>query len=160
MAIHRHTSLAPIVTDPSTGCAGHGPNLSVHVDHAEAAEHLHSIGRLPARSRTGNQRSHDLCRVRHLISLSFPLASDESSCVIASMCVPDGEFQILNPTTQLALFSRCNDEICSTPRNITWNIYHGSFNATSGVTLWTPFNDTQIFENVEFFGNTTSTNGS
>ena len=94
MAIHRHTSLASIVTDPSTGCAGHGPNLSVHVDHAEAAEHLHSIGRLPARSRTGNQSSHDLCRVRHLLSLSLPLASDESSCVIASMCVPHGEFQL------------------------------------------------------------------
>ena len=161
MAIHRRPSLASIITDHSIGCAAHRSNLSVHGDHAEAAEHLDSIDRLPARSSADKQRSHDLCRVRHLLSLSPPLASDESSCVIASMCAPKGEFQLLNPTTQLALFSRCNDDddICSTPRNITWNIYHGSFNATSNVTSWTPFNNTQLFENIWFFGNMTSTDG-
>jgi hypothetical protein len=72
------------------------------------------------------------------------------------MCVPDGEFQLLNPTTQLALFSFCNDHNCSTPpRTITWNIYHGSVNATNNITSWTPFNNTQLYENIWFFGNVT-----
>ena len=87
MATHRHTSLASIVTDPSTGCAGHGPNLSGHGDHAEAAEHLHSIGRLPARSRTGNQRSRDLCRVRHLLSLSLSHLHRANLVVSLPRCV-------------------------------------------------------------------------
>ena len=75
------------------------------------------------------------------------------------MCVPDGEFQLLNPTTQLALFSRCYDDNCATPRNIMWNIYHGSFNVTSNVTLWTPFNNTQRYENMWFFGNSAGVHG-
>ena len=70
------------------------------------------------------------------------------------MCVPDGEFQRLNPTTQLALFSFCNDQPdCTTPRTITWNIYHGSVNTTNNITSWTPLNNTQLKENVWLFGN-------
>ena len=40
------------------------------------------------------------------------------------MCIPNFEFQLVNPTTQVALFSICIGN-CTTIQNITWNIYQG-----------------------------------
>ncbi|CAF1129895.1 unnamed protein product [Adineta ricciae] len=72
-------------------------------------------------------------------------------CIIQTMCIPNLEFQLVNPTTQVALFSACSGN-CSTIVNITWNVYFGSMNSSSNVTKWTMFNQTDVYENIWFFG--------
>ncbi|CAF4140166.1 unnamed protein product, partial [Adineta steineri] len=75
-------------------------------------------------------------------------------CVISTLCSPNLEYQLVNPTTQVALFSIC-DGICTTIQNITWNIYHGEMNSFSNLTTWTLFNQTG-YEKIWFFGTNTS----
>ncbi|CAF1452778.1 unnamed protein product [Adineta ricciae] len=72
-------------------------------------------------------------------------------CIIQTVCIPNLEFQLVNPTTQVALFSACSSN-CSTIVNITWNVYFGSMNSSSNVTKWTLFNQTDVYENIWFFG--------
>ncbi|CAF1525374.1 unnamed protein product, partial [Adineta steineri] len=77
-------------------------------------------------------------------------------CVISTMCVPDLEFQLLNPTTQVALFTLCIGT-CTNLQSIKWNIYQGSDNSTSSnSTQWILFNQTSSYENIWFFGTNTS----
>ncbi|CAF0785734.1 unnamed protein product [Adineta steineri] len=77
-------------------------------------------------------------------------------CVISTMCVPNLEFQLLNPTTQVALFTICIGT-CTNLQSIKWNIYQGSHNSTSSnYTQWTLFNQTSSYENIWFFGTNTS----
>ena len=59
------------------------------------------------------------------------------ACVISTMCISNLEFQLVNPTTQVALFSECLGT-CSTLMSITWNVYQG-LNSSSATTKWTPF---------------------
>jgi hypothetical protein len=66
------------------------------------------------------------------------------------MCIPNLEFQLLNPTTQIALFSVCLGN-CSSLINITWNIYQGS-NATLSTVHWTLFNQVVQYQTIWFFG--------
>jgi len=61
------------------------------------------------------------------------------------------EYQYINPTTQVALFSACLNN-CTTVENITWNIYHGSINSSSNITQWTLFNQMNSYRNIWFFG--------
>ena len=42
-------------------------------------------------------------------------------CVIKSLCSPNVEFQKVNPTTQIALFSFCINE-CPEEKKLIWNI--------------------------------------
>ncbi|CAF0788844.1 unnamed protein product [Adineta steineri] len=76
-------------------------------------------------------------------------------CVIWTMCTPNLEFQLVNPTTQVALFSLCIGD-CDNIQNITWNIYQGTTNISSNSTQWTLFNQMNIYENIWFFGWNTS----
>ncbi|CAF0892553.1 unnamed protein product, partial [Adineta ricciae] len=76
-------------------------------------------------------------------------------CVISTMCVPNIEFQLVNPTTQVALFSFCADN-CQNTEIITWNVYQGSVNISSNVTQWVLFNQMSAYENIWFFGRNTS----
>ena len=66
------------------------------------------------------------------------------------MCIPNLEFQLVNPTTQVALFSECLEN-CSTLMNITWKIYHG-LNGSLATMQWTLLNQTTQSENIWFFG--------
>ena len=66
------------------------------------------------------------------------------------MCIPNLEFQLVNPTTQVALFSKCLGN-CSTLINITWNIYQ-ALNGSSTPIRWTPFGQIDQYENIWFFG--------
>ncbi|CAF1412544.1 unnamed protein product [Adineta ricciae] len=79
-------------------------------------------------------------------------------CVIRTICSREVEFQLVNPTTQVALFSVCNGN-CMTLQQITWNVYYGERNSSSNVTQWILFNETSVW----FFGqntsNFTATNG-
>ncbi|CAF4283183.1 unnamed protein product, partial [Adineta steineri] len=76
-------------------------------------------------------------------------------CVIWTMCVPNLEFQFVNPTTQVALFAICNGN-CTTLESIIWNVYQGSSNSSSNVTQWILFNQMNTYENIWFFGRNTS----
>ncbi len=67
------------------------------------------------------------------------------------MCVPNMEYQLLNPTTQVALFSICIDNYSSLLK-ITWNIYQGLLNSTSNVVKWTQFNATISNQTAWFYG--------
>jgi hypothetical protein len=66
------------------------------------------------------------------------------------MCVPNLEFQLVNPTTQVALFSVCPGN-CLSIKNITWNIYQSS-NGSSSTVQWTLFNQINQYQNIWFFG--------
>ena len=67
------------------------------------------------------------------------------------MCIPHEEYQYVNPTTQVALYSRCT-EYCQTTDSITWNIYQGSHNASFNRTEWTLMNISQSDRDVSLFG--------
>ncbi|CAF1470524.1 unnamed protein product [Adineta ricciae] len=75
-------------------------------------------------------------------------------CVISTMCVSNLEFQLINPTTQVALFSSCF-ESCLSLLSITWNVYIGT-NETSSTIQWTPFKQFNQYQNSWFFGTNTS----
>jgi len=81
--------------------------------------------------------------------------------VIKSLCSPNVEFQKVNPTTQIALFSFCVNE-CSKEKKLIWNIYFGRINSTQNYTKWILFDQMTNFEDIWFFGrnttNFTSTN--
>ncbi|UJR08943.1 hypothetical protein I4U23_013195 [Adineta vaga] len=83
------------------------------------------------------------------------------ACVISTMCIPNVEYQYMNPTTQAALFSVCVNN-CSKADSISWNIYQGSVNVSSNVTQWSLFNQMNIYRDIWFFGintnNFTATN--
>ena len=66
------------------------------------------------------------------------------------MCIPNLEFQLVNPTTQVALFSNCFGN-CPLVINVTWNIYQG-FNASLSTIQWILLNQTQQYQNIWFFG--------
>jgi len=68
-------------------------------------------------------------------------------CVIVTLCSPNLEYQFVNPTTQVALFSLCTGN-CSLIQRITWNVYSGQANSS----LWILFNQTQNY----FFGKSSS----
>ena len=92
------------------------------------------------------------------IEIVFLLISREIMsfrCVISTMCIPDLEFQLLNPTTQVALYSICLGN-CSFLQNITWNIYQGQLNMSSNTTTWLLFDQSDNYENLWFFGSKTS----
>ena len=61
------------------------------------------------------------------------------------MCIPNLEFQLINPTTQVALFAICNGD-CINIQNIKWNIYQGSMNLSMNFTKWTLFNQILSYE--------------
>ena len=77
------------------------------------------------------------------------------------MCVGNLQFQRVNPTTQVALYSICISN-CTNIQNIKWNIYQGLQNSSSNSTQWILFNQMNSFNNIWFFGtnaiNFTSTN--
>ena len=63
------------------------------------------------------------------------------------MCVPNLEYQLVNPTTQVALFAVCMGN-CITLRSINWKVYQ----ATSNLTEWKLFPSMISYENIWFFG--------
>lgn len=91
-------------------------------------------------------------RVKHsLLILRICQAFVSPSCVIPGMCNADAEYQLINPTTQVALFSFCLDN-CSTIKDIIWHIYQGTENESVDLIQWFRFN-----QNVSIFGQFSAT---
>ena len=70
------------------------------------------------------------------------------SCVISSLCLPNLEDELINPTSQASFIAFCLWN-CSSSRNINWNIYQGKKNSSSSAstknfTQWTQFNPTNL----------------
>ena len=63
------------------------------------------------------------------------------------MCIPMGEYQYVNPSTQVALQSTCVSN-CQPVQNISWKVYQGSANGTQ----WIPYSQLTTFQNIWFFG--------
>ncbi len=62
------------------------------------------------------------------------------------------EFQLVNPTTQVALFALCIGN-CTGLQSIQWNVYSGQINAATNLTQWILFNQTtNSIVNKWFFG--------
>ena len=72
------------------------------------------------------------------------------------MCIPNMEYQLVNPTTQVALFSSCFDT-CQSLISITWNVYTGLITGANNTVQWTKFNQTNAYQNIWFFGKDFST---
>ena len=73
------------------------------------------------------------------------------SCVISTMCSSQSQYQRMNPTTQVAVYSVCLG-ICTSIQKIIWNIYQGVNNVSLSMINWTPFNQIQQYDNIWFFG--------
>ena len=72
--------------------------------------------------------------------------------MISTLCVPNMQYQFVNPTTQVALFSLCIGT-CPPISNITWRVYHGHMNSSTNAVLWTAFNQSSHYYDTWFFGN-------
>ncbi len=125
-------------------------NLSIHGPNGKSSQCFSSSHRLSTCPSWPHWSSADHCCVS--LSPSFPVKMllFLCSCVISTLCIPNVEFQLMNPTSQVALFSICVGS-CSLLRNISWKIYQGS-NATLSTVRWTLFNQTNLYENIWFFG--------
>ncbi len=56
------------------------------------------------------------------------------------MCIyDDDEYQLINPNTQISLYSECLNN-CSFDKIIHWNIYHSTRNLSTNILQWTRFN--------------------
>lgn len=76
---------------------------------------------------------------------------DFFSCVIWTLCIPNQEYQLINPTTQVALYALCFGN-CSNLQSIQWEIYSGEMNSSSNFTTWILFNQNNSIGDNWFFG--------
>ncbi|CAF1566718.1 unnamed protein product, partial [Adineta ricciae] len=72
-------------------------------------------------------------------------------CVISTLCSPNLEFQVVNPTTQVALYALCVG-VCQNIVSIHWNIYRGDDNSSANSTQWNLFQQMTIYDDIWFFG--------
>ena len=91
-----------------------------------------------------------LSMIRHIIHPSL-------RCVFVSMCRSADEYQRINPTSQVSLFSSCQEQ-CSGLMGVEWNMYQGHplhllANQTSASVQWQLLNQTDAFDQIWFFGN-------
>lgn len=77
------------------------------------------------------------------------------SCVITTMCAYNQEYQLINPSTQVALFS-VSDEACLPPCQIEWTTYASSLNFTSGDIAWNVFAASNSSDSIHFYGTNTT----
>ena len=70
------------------------------------------------------------------------------------MCITKNEYEIINPTTQIALTSFCIDNCLNLSSNlyVEWNIYYGTFNSTNNFVQWTMLENQTQYINTWIFG--------
>ncbi|CAF1353863.1 unnamed protein product [Adineta ricciae] len=77
-------------------------------------------------------------------------------CVIPTLCPLNLGYRLINPTMQLALFSRCESN-CQPIENIKWNLFYKSMNSPSSTSQWSSFEETDLYAKIYIFGaNTTN----
>ena len=85
------------------------------------------------------------------ISLFLSFHLNLFRCVIWTLCIPNMEYQLINPTTQVALYGLCYGN-CTNLQKIQWNIYSGQINPLTNLTSWILYNQTYPIGNNYFFG--------
>ncbi|CAF1478174.1 unnamed protein product [Adineta ricciae] len=77
-------------------------------------------------------------------------------CVVPTLCPLNLGYRLINPTMQLALFSRCESN-CQPIENIKWNIFYKSMNSPSSTIQWSSFEESDLYAKIYIFGaNTTN----
>ena len=74
------------------------------------------------------------------------------------MCIKKNEYEILNPTTQIALTSFCIDNCFNSSSNVDtqWNIYYGILNVTNNLVEWRLLENQTQYINKWIFGITSN----
>ena len=85
-----------------------------------------------------------------IVDESIPLIT--IGCVISTMCQVHLQYQLLNPTTQLALFAVCHEN-CLDVDHVTWKIYQRGNEENSS---WILFDQLVTYENRWLFGRHTT----
>lgn len=67
------------------------------------------------------------------------------------MCSFNQEYQFINPSTQVALFSVSEDP-CLLPCIIEWTTYTGSLSPISGDVIWNVFIAPNLSDSIHFYG--------
>ena len=67
------------------------------------------------------------------------------------MCIPNVEYQYINPNTQVSLSSMCVSN-CQPVQKIGWSIYQGTRLPSSNITQWTLYNKLATLQDIWFFG--------
>ena len=67
------------------------------------------------------------------------------------MCSANAEYQFINPTTQVALYSICLGT-CTGLLSINWSIYQGTMNQSSNTVQWALMNINNSQSDQRFFG--------
>jgi hypothetical protein len=128
-------------------------NISVHGLYAKSYKFISTSHWLSSCSsrRYSTKTSCDCVSYFSYQSISkFPIIVN-SSCVISTLCALNLEYQFVNPTTQVALFSVCTGG-CPSINSITWIVYSGVMNSSSNIVQWTPFSLMNQYQNIWFFG--------
>ncbi|CAF0739918.1 unnamed protein product [Adineta ricciae] len=76
------------------------------------------------------------------------------ACVISSMCSPNQEYQYINPSTQVALFSEYVGQ-SHTLSSISWTIHQGQNDSSTNIVRWSRFNHLSSSQKL-FYGMNTS----
>ncbi|CAF4464255.1 unnamed protein product [Rotaria socialis] len=76
-------------------------------------------------------------------------------CVITTMCSPNLEFQYINPSTQVSLYSQPANESL-TPNSIKWTVHQGFMNKSSDGENRTQFKEIANYPDNWFFGRETA----
>ncbi len=61
------------------------------------------------------------------------------------MCSPNLDYQYINPSTQVALYSDCVGKCNSPVLKINWKIYEGTNDSLTGVVKWKQFTNNLYF---------------
>ena len=157
MAFRWGTGFPKIITHPTGELIPVQRDLSTDGQHGQSTEPQRpSHGLSPRRS-----QRHTVSADRDWVS-GMQLKSQAHAChtlrrcVVTRLCAPDLQYQSVNPTTQVALFSDCMPQCTSAIINVTWTVYQGVMNSSSQTVQWTPFQSMSQYENIWFFGNRSS----
>lgn len=74
-----------------------------------------------------------------------------NSCVITTMCAFDQEYQFINPSTQVALYS-VSDEPCLPPCSIEWTTYAGTVHSITQEVIWNVHSAMSSAGKIHFYG--------
>jgi hypothetical protein len=154
MAIHGNGTVVEIIRETSCWCIEIQSNVSIHGSPTKSSQSFSARDWLlldtHRRYSTTDDR-HQVDRMHRESSVLTSLASHVCRCIISMTCVPDAEFQRVNPNTQVSLMSICMDE-CPSIDYIQWMVFSGSQVTARDFVQWTLFNQTDDYENVWFFG--------
>ena len=154
MAIQGNGSVVEIIRETSCRCIEIQSNVSVHGSSEKSSQSFSASDWLLLDTHRRYTSTDDRNQVDRSYSVLIPFDSLVYRCLIPITCAPDAEFQRVNSITQVSLTSICIDE-CASIESIQWRVFSGSHVPATDLIQWTLFNQTDDYENIWFFGNST-----